>query len=124
MCFLDIRTCEAQGPRPTIRRDEFDTKLPINANDVDFHISGSAPAAANRWTDATLSLIRFEVNEMMRTIWIDRPRIERRKISLTAVLGKIETFRKNSTYTTKTHSATCGGLTETPHSGRKIRSPY
>lgn len=22
LCFLDIRTCEAQGPRPTIRRDE------------------------------------------------------------------------------------------------------
>ncbi len=32
---------------------------------------------------------------MMRTIWIDRPRIERRKISLTAVLSKIETFRSN-----------------------------
>lgn len=30
---------------------------------------------------------------MMRTIWIDRPRIESRKISLTAVLSKIETFR-------------------------------
>ena len=32
---------------------------------------------------------------MMRTIWVDRPRIERRKISLTAVLSKIETFREN-----------------------------
>jgi hypothetical protein len=95
LCFLDIRTCEAQGPRPTIRRDEFDTKLPINADDIDFHTSGPAPAGADRWTDATFCLIRFEVNEMMRTIWIDRPRIERRKISLTAVLSKIETFRMN-----------------------------
>jgi hypothetical protein len=31
----------------------------------------------------------------MRTIWVDRPRLERRKISLTAVLSKIETFRNN-----------------------------
>ncbi|KAG4432206.1 hypothetical protein IFR05_012305 [Cadophora sp. M221] len=95
LCFLDIRTCEAQGPRPTIRRDEFDTKLPLNVNDVDLHPTGKAPAGADKWTDATFSLIRFEINEMMRTIWIDRPRIERRKISLTAVLSKIETFRAN-----------------------------
>lgn len=32
---------------------------------------------------------------MMRTIWVDRPRLDRRKISLTAVLSKIETFRAN-----------------------------
>ena len=95
ICFLDIRTCEAQGPRPTIRRDEFDTKLPLNVDDVDLHATGKAPATADRWTDATFCLIRFEVNEVMRTIWIDRPRIERRKMSLTAVLSKIETFRAN-----------------------------
>jgi hypothetical protein len=95
LCFLDIRTCEAQGPRPTIRRDDFDTKLPLNIDDVDLRSSGKPPVSADRWTDATFSLIRFEINEMMRTIWIDRPRIERRKISLTAVLSKIETFRSN-----------------------------
>jgi len=95
LCFLDLRTCEAQGPRPTIRRDEFDTKLPLNVDDVDLHAAGSPPAPAERWTDITFSLIRFEINEMMRTIWIDRPRIERRKISLTAVLSKIETFKSN-----------------------------
>lgn len=95
LCFLDIRTCEAQGPRPTIRRDEFDTKLPLNVDDIEIHASGKPPVSANRWTDSTFSLIRFEINEMMRTIWIDRPRLERRKISLTAVLSKIETFRNN-----------------------------
>ncbi|CZR50594.1 probable binuclear zinc cluster transcription factor that regulates the ratio between aurofusarin and rubrofusarin biosynthesis [Phialocephala subalpina] len=95
LCFLDIRTCEAQGPRPSIRRDEFDTKLPLNVNDIDLHATGKAPVSADRWTDATFCLIRFEINEMMRTIWVDRPRIERRKISLTAVLAKIETFRAN-----------------------------
>lgn len=95
LCFLDIRTCEAQGPKPQIRLDDFDTKLPLNVDDNDLHAVGKPPASADRWTDATFSLIRFEVTEMMRTIWIDRPRIERRKISLTAVLAKIETFRKN-----------------------------
>jgi len=95
LCFLDIRTCEAQGPRPTIRRDDFDTRLPLNVDDVDLHASGKPPKGADRWTDVTFSLIRFEINEMMRTIWIDRPRIERRRLSLTAVLSKIETFKTN-----------------------------
>jgi hypothetical protein len=95
LCFLDIRTCEAQGPRPTIRRDDFDTKLPLNIDDTELHTSGKSPCGMDRWTDATFTIIRFEINEMMRTIWVDRPRIERRKISLTAVLSKIETFRRN-----------------------------
>lgn len=95
LLFLDIRTCEAQGPQPTVRKDDFDTKLPLNVNDVDLHPTGRPPVGADRWTDATFSLIRFEINEMMRTLWIDRVRLERRKISLTAVLTKIETFRKN-----------------------------
>ena len=95
LCFLDIRTCEAQGPKPQIRRDDFDTKLPLNIDDSDLDATDKYLSSADRWTDATFSLIRFEINEMMRTMWIDRPRIEMRKISLTAVLAKIETFRKN-----------------------------
>ena len=59
------------------------------------HPLGKPPVSADRWTDATFSLIRFEITEMMRSIWIDRSRIERRKISLTAVLSKIETFKTN-----------------------------
>jgi len=95
LCFLDIRTCESQGPRPTIRQDDFDTKLPLNVDDADLRPFGKPPPPADRWTDATFALIRFEINEMMRTLWIDRPRIEQRKISLTAVLTKIETFKSN-----------------------------
>lgn len=30
LCFLDIRTCEAQGPRPGIREEEFDTQMPVS----------------------------------------------------------------------------------------------
>lgn len=93
LCFLDIRTCEAQGPRPTIRHDEFDTKLPVNANDTDLLADGPPPPSQDQYTDTTLSLIRFEINEMMRTLWFDRPRVEMRKTSITAVLTKIETFK-------------------------------
>ncbi|PSN62837.1 fungal-specific transcription factor domain-containing protein [Corynespora cassiicola Philippines] len=35
ICFLDLRTCEATGPRPQIRRDEYDTRFPLNVDDVD-----------------------------------------------------------------------------------------
>ena len=95
LCFLDIRTCESQGPRPTIRRDDFDTKLPLNVDDSVLRPFGKPPPPVDRWTDMTFTLIRFEINEMMRTIWVDRPRIENRKISITAVLAKVETFRTN-----------------------------
>jgi hypothetical protein len=95
LCFLDIRTCEAQGPRPGIRKDEFDTKLPLNINDIDLHATGKPPASVDHWTDATFTILRFEVTEMMRSIWVDRPRVEARKMSLTAILSKIETFRRN-----------------------------
>ncbi|RDW85024.1 hypothetical protein BP6252_02614 [Coleophoma cylindrospora] len=95
LLFLDIRTCEAQGPQPSIRKDDFDTKLPLNVNDSDFRATGRSPVGSDRWTDVTFTLLRFETNEMMRTVWVDRVRLERRKISLTAVLSKIESFRKN-----------------------------
>lgn len=97
LCFLDIRTCEAQGPRPSIRRDDYDTMLPLNCEDE--HLipaeGASAPRAQQSWTSMTLPLIRFEINEMMRIIWIDRRKLETRRITLTAVLSKIETFRKS-----------------------------
>jgi Fungal specific transcription factor domain len=92
LCFLDIRTTEAQGPRPLIRRDEFDSSFPLNVNDVDL-ISGS-PKESRGWTDMTFSKIRFECNEMHRVIGVDRSRLEKKQISLTHVLGKIESFRK------------------------------
>jgi hypothetical protein len=38
--------------------------------------------------------MRFEINEMMRTIWADRRKLEMHKTTLTAMLAKIEHFRK------------------------------
>ncbi|KAL8736774.1 MAG: hypothetical protein Q9166_000140 [cf. Caloplaca sp. 2 TL-2023] len=94
ICFLDIRTCEAQGPRPHIRADEFDTQFPLNVDDQELEAQDPPTESALRWTDMSLTLIRFECNEMCRVVWIDRTRLEKKMISLTAVLGKIENFRK------------------------------
>ncbi|KAI1382071.1 hypothetical protein F4677DRAFT_439875 [Hypoxylon crocopeplum] len=97
LCFLDIRTCEAQGPKPVIRRDDYDTKLPINCNEDELTHAATAPEPSDTWTTNTLPLIRFEINEVMRTVWIDRRRLEARRTTLTAVLTKIETFRRRMT---------------------------
>ncbi|ETS88043.1 hypothetical protein PFICI_01871 [Pestalotiopsis fici W106-1] len=94
LCFLDIRTCEAQGPKPVIRRDDYDTKLPLNCDEDELTHAVVPPAPSDRWTTNTLALIRFEVNEMMRIIWLDRRRLELRKTTLTSVLTKIENFRR------------------------------
>lgn len=92
LCFLDIRTCEAQGPRPTIRKDDFDTRYPLNINDND--LLQPSVVESTQWTDMTFTRIRFECNEMHRVLWTDRLRLEKKQISLTHVLGKIENFRK------------------------------
>ena len=94
ICFLDIRTAEAQGPRPSIRKDDFDTKFPLNVNDADLEQYPPPSKSAKYWTDMTLPLIRMECNEMHRVVWVDRPRLQQKKISLTALLGKIENFRR------------------------------
>ncbi|KAI0482984.1 hypothetical protein GGR56DRAFT_670803 [Xylariaceae sp. FL0804] len=94
LCFLDIRTCEAQGPKPVIRRDDYDTKLPLNVDDDVLTHAMAPPEPSDAWTSNTLSLIRFEINEMMRIIWLDRRRLEARRTTVTAVLTKIENFRR------------------------------
>ena len=42
----------------------------------------------------TLSLVRFECTAMMRHIWFERRRLEKRQITLTSLLSQIEGFRK------------------------------
>ncbi|KAL8797840.1 MAG: hypothetical protein Q9195_000192 [Heterodermia aff. obscurata] len=94
LCLLDIRTCEAQGPRPVIRAEDFDTQFPSNIDDVYLEQGRSPRDTPPRWTDMTMTLIRMECNEIIRVVWVDRPRLEKKKISLTAVLGKVENFRR------------------------------
>jgi hypothetical protein len=52
------------------------------------------PAPAEKWTSALLSIMRFEINEMMRNIWTDRRKLEMRKTTLTSMLTRVENFRK------------------------------
>ncbi|KAK4230489.1 hypothetical protein QBC38DRAFT_534250 [Podospora fimiseda] len=95
LCFLDIRTCEAQGPKPAIRREDYDTKLPSNCEDDELgpHVT-VAPPGSEQWTSTMFMVMRFEINEMMRIIWADRRKLEMHKTTLTAVLTKIENFRR------------------------------
>jgi hypothetical protein len=93
MCVLDMRTTDTQGPRPAIRRDDFDTKFPYNIDDVDL-LSANPQDSDTAWTDMTISRMRFECIEMHRVLFVDRQRLEKKQISLTHVLGKIESFRK------------------------------
>lgn len=101
LCFLDYRTAEAQGPRPSIKREDYDTKLPWNLDDDD--LSNLCPGPSRQvielrekdgqWTDVTLSKIRFECTEMHRIVWHDRIRLDKQKVSITHCLAKIESFR-------------------------------
>ena len=93
LCFLDFRTGEIQGPRPCVKREDYDTKFPLNIDDADL-LAGKSEETNSRFTDMTLSRIRFECNEMHRIIWYDRQRLEKKRITLTHLLGKIESFRK------------------------------
>lgn len=93
LCTLDFRTCETQGPRPGIKREDYDTRFPMNINDADL-MRANPQEAKHQWTDMTVSRIRFECLEMQRIIWFDRIRLEKKKISLTHLLGKVESFRR------------------------------
>lgn len=93
LCMLDIRTCEAHGPRPGIRENDFDTRYPLNVDDAELESASPPTRGADRWTDMTCTLIRMECNEMIRTIWTDRPRVEKKIISLTSLIARIQNFR-------------------------------
>lgn len=92
LCFLDVRTCESQGPRPIIKREDYDTRFPLNINDADL-LDVDPKDTDGQWTDMSFSRMRFECNEMHRVVWQDRIRLEKKQISITHALGKIESFR-------------------------------
>uniref|UniRef100_A0A093VTI3 Putative transcriptional regulatory protein n=1 Tax=Talaromyces marneffei PM1 TaxID=1077442 RepID=A0A093VTI3_TALMA len=92
LCFLDLRTAEVQGPRVTIRSDEFSTKLPLNINDIDL-IAGHEEES-REWTDMTFACLRFESQELIREAFVDRIRLEQRKLTITGAIGKMESARR------------------------------
>ncbi|KAJ4984509.1 fungal specific transcription factor domain-containing protein [Stagonosporopsis vannaccii] len=104
ICFLDLRTCEATGPRCQIRPDDYDTRLPLNIDDVDLDQAeqgdGSVDVQTDRtyFTDMTITRMRFECYDMHRYLWVERPKLERKpkegekKVTISFLLARIQTF--------------------------------
>jgi hypothetical protein len=104
ICFLDIRTCEATGPRPQIRPDDYDTQLPTNIDDMDLDRAENGEGGVEvkdktYFTDMTISRMRFECYEMHRILWVERPKIGIKKkdgertVTVTSLLSRIQSFR-------------------------------
>ena len=93
LCFLDIKTSEAQGPCPIIRQAEFDTRMPFNIDDDQIPNSYPVPITApTKWTGMTFMIMRFEFNEMCRYILFELPGVESGAVSLATLLCKIKKF--------------------------------
>jgi hypothetical protein len=95
LCFLDQRTCEATGPRPQIRKEDYDTKLPANVNDLDFINPNGSTEDRPYWTDNTLFRIRAECMEIRRQVWFDIMALDKKKKTLTSVLVRVQKFRNS-----------------------------
>ncbi|GAB7363270.1 hypothetical protein MBLNU230_g3551t1 [Neophaeotheca triangularis] len=93
LCFLDLRTAMATGPRPSIRQDEFDTALPLNVDDIDLLKPNPPTEDSPHFTDMTVSLIRMQCPEMNRSLNGDIAAIDRKKKTLQSMLVRIQKFR-------------------------------
>lgn len=96
LCYLDIRVCQAVGPRPTIRAEEYDTKFPLNVDDRELESFIPPTQDAARFTEMSFSIIRFETAELSRKIWVGRPKVEKGEGSLTGLLRLVEEFRETA----------------------------
>jgi hypothetical protein len=94
ICFLDIKTAEAQGPLPSIRADEFDISMPINVDDDSFRSKEESPLPVRGWTDVTFSLIRFECTELHRMIFRGRLLVDHKIISLHELRTQVASKKK------------------------------
>jgi hypothetical protein len=105
ICFLDLRTSEATGPRPQIRHDDYDTRFPLNIDDVDLDRAENGESGidgrkdSKQFTDATLVRMRFECYEMHRFLWSERPKLDQRrangerKVTLVTLLSRVQSFK-------------------------------
>lgn len=105
ICFLDLRTCEAVGPRPQIRLDDYDTRFPMNIDDVDLDRAERGESGTDvskdrsHFTDMTISLMRFEGYEMHRFLWSERPKLDRKRadgkseVTITSLLSRVQSFQ-------------------------------
>ncbi|CAK3762626.1 transcriptional regulatory [Lecanosticta acicola] len=68
-CILDTRASEDHGCDPTIVEQSFDTKMPLNVNDVDISPDMKEfPPERRGCTDMSFCLLRFEVSNTFRRI--------------------------------------------------------
>jgi len=65
LCFLDLRTAEAQGHLPSTRSSQLDMELPLNLDNDKIATTpyDSAPSR-HKWIDSAFSLIRYECYEV------------------------------------------------------------
>ena len=67
LCMLDVRAAEDLGSEYLIAQGSFDTKMPLNINDVDIEPGLSqGPVAHEGLTDMTFSLVSFEMSEVTK----------------------------------------------------------
>ncbi|XP_014554984.1 hypothetical protein COCVIDRAFT_103569 [Bipolaris victoriae FI3] len=104
ICFLDLRTCEAVGPRPQIRLDDYDTRFPLNIDDDDLDRAERGEPGIDvskdsiRFTDMTISRMRFEAYEMHRYLWNERPKLDQKRtggkndVTITSILSRVQSF--------------------------------
>jgi len=94
LCFLDMRTCEATGPRPQIRPGDYDTRYPLNVDDLDL-LDLEHPPTEDKpcWTDMTLTRVRCEFVDLRRELWFDMVQIDKKKKSLASTVIKIQKTR-------------------------------
>ncbi|KAF4636042.1 hypothetical protein G7Y89_g2055 [Cudoniella acicularis] len=67
LCMLDVRASEDQGTEYTIARGSFDTKLPLNINEVDIEPETTQmPTERDGITDMTFLLAMYEIGEVTK----------------------------------------------------------
>ena len=71
LCMLDLRASEDQGTDLTITSGSFDTKLPLNINDVDINPeSEQMPTERDGLTDMSYACINFETGDIMMQMMV------------------------------------------------------
>ena len=96
LCVLDARASEDQGTDLIIARDSFDTKLPLNINDVDITPETvQMPTEREGITDMSLPLVFFKISEVTKQMMAysateGAPGIEQQSRLLTEIYQKLE----------------------------------
>ena len=69
VCVLDVRASEDQGTELTITNGSFDTKIPLNINDVDIAPQmKQTPPERQGVTDTTFAVVTYELCDVARRL--------------------------------------------------------